>query len=121
MIRVRTGALAALMSLGLAGTAWAHAHLLSADPGGAVVAASPTSLSLTFSEGLEIGFTGISLTSASGAAIATRAAHLAPGDDEILVIPLSQPLDPGTYTVRWHALSADGHTTHGTYSFGIKP
>jgi hypothetical protein len=36
MIRVRTGALAALMSLGLAGTAWAHAHLLSADPGGAV-------------------------------------------------------------------------------------
>ena len=121
MIRMPTGVLAMLMSLGLAGSAWAHAHLLSADPGGAVVAASPTSLSLTFSEGLEIGFTGISLTSASGAAILTRTAHLAPGDDKVLVIPLAQPLGPGTYKVRWHALSADGHTTHGTYSFTIKP
>jgi methionine-rich copper-binding protein CopC len=118
---MQTGALAMLMSLGLAGSAWAHAHLLSADPSGAVVGASPASLSLTFSEGLEIGFTGISLTSASGAAILTRSAHLAPGDHKVLVIPLAQRLGPGTYAVRWHALSADGHTTRGTYSFTIKP
>ena len=121
MIRMPTGALAMLMSLGLAGSAWAHAHLLSADPSGAAVAASPTSLTLGFSEGLEIGFTGISLTSASGAAILTRSAHLAPGDHKVLVIPLAQPLGPGAYTVRWHALSTDGHTTQGTYSFTVKP
>jgi len=37
-----------------------------------------------------------------------------------LKVPL-KPLPPGTYTVDWHALSVDTHTTQGHFTFEIKP
>ena len=38
-----------------------------------------------------------------------------------LMVPVSGTLAPGIYTVEWHALSGDGHKTHGSYKFTIKP
>ena len=52
--------------------------------------------------------------------IPTGVASLAAGDDTTLVVPVMQQLASGTYTVDWHALSKDGHKTHGTYTFTVK-
>lgn len=111
-----TTALVALLST----PAFAHAHLTKADPAdGAIVAAAPSSLTLTFSEGLSLAFSGITVTGPAGA-VALQPATLASGDGKVLVVPLATPLPSGAYSVDWHALSTDGHKTTGHYAFTVK-
>lgn len=101
--------------------ALAHAHLKSATPASGSTVAAPTELDLKFSEGLNLAFTGVKLTGAAKAAVATGTATLGAGDDTTLVVPVSDTLKAGLYTVAWHALSADGHKTSGSYTFTVKP
>jgi methionine-rich copper-binding protein CopC len=107
--------------LGLASPAFAHAHLKAATPAvdGSVTAA-PSELDLDFSEDLNLKFSGVAVKGSDGAAVETGVASLAK-DDTRLVVPLKRPLAAGTYTVDWHALSADGHKTKGSYSFSVEP
>lgn len=113
--------LAAAAALLLAATpALAHAHLASSDPAdGATVATAPVILTLTFTEGLELAFSGVNVTGPTGG-VATRPAHLDPGNAEMLVVPFDSALPAGAYTVDWHALSTDGHKTTGSYHFTVK-
>jgi methionine-rich copper-binding protein CopC len=102
------------------GQALAHAHLKSASPNpDATVAASPSELDLTFSEGIELKFSGAKIV--GGAAAATGQAAFKQGDDTTLVVPIAKPLPAGVYTVDWHVLSKDGHKTQGSYRFTIRP
>jgi len=36
------------------------------------------------------------------------------------MVPVTGTLADGSYTVDWHALSGDGHKTHGSYTFTVK-
>lgn len=113
---------AAAVSIGLAGQALAHAHLKSAVPAiGGTIAAAPTEITLTFSEALNLKFSGATITDTSGKTVPAGAAKLAGDGDTGLVVPLSSPLPAGTYGVKWHVLSEDGHKTDGSYSFTVKP
>jgi methionine-rich copper-binding protein CopC len=112
---------AAVASLALSGTAFAHAHLKSSVPADrATVKVAPTELDLTFSEELNLKFTGVKIMGLGKAEVKTGTATLMDADKGLMV-PLSQKLDAGAYTVEWHALSADGHKTNGKYSFTIAP
>lgn len=115
-----TAALAAFVSLGLAGQAFAHAHLESAVPAADRTAASPAELDLTFSEGLNLKFSGVKVSGADKTAVSVGDAALKTGDDKTLIVPVSGTLTPGVYTVDWHVLSSDGHKTTGTYTFTVK-
>ena len=100
--------------------AFAHAHLASAEPAdAAMLTASPTTLTLKFTEAIELAFSGANLQGPNGP-VALRPAHLDPADAETLVVPLDAPLAAGAYTVDWHSLSTDGHKTTGSYSFTVK-
>ena len=113
--------LAIAASLALAGEAFAHAHLQTSVPADkAVVATSPSELDLTFTEELNIKFTGITVKGPGNADVKTGAAMLMDGDKGFMV-PVSDKLAAGDYTVEWHALSADGHKTNGSFSFTVKP
>lgn len=113
---------AAILTVAATSQAFAHAHLQTATPAkDATVKESPSELDLTFTEGLNIKFTGLTLTGADKQAVSTGDAKLKSGDDKTLVVPLSTKLSPGIYTVDWHALSNDGHKTTGSYSFTVKP
>jgi copper resistance protein C len=102
--------------------ALAHAHLKTeTPPADAVVAASPSALSLDFSEALEIGLSGVILREQDGRVTPTGAAVLAPNDDKKITVPLKGALSAGKYTVEWHALSKDGHATRGSYQFTVVP
>jgi len=115
-------ALAATMLLVSTYGALAHAHLKAQMPAtDAKVSASPAALSLTFSEGLEIGLSGATVKDANGKAMKTGPATLAANDDKRMTVPLDGALAPGSYTVEWHVLSKDGHTTHGSYPFTVGP
>lgn len=121
MIRtLRHTVLAAAFGLAFAGPAFAHAHLASATPpANGNAAQAPSQLTLSFTEDVNLAFTNAKVTGPDGKAITTGKEKLKPSSDRTLVVPLSSPLNPGTYTVKWQALSKDGHKTHGSYHFTV--
>lgn len=111
--------LAACMAL--TGQAFAHAHLKSSTPAAdSTIKQAPSELDLTFSEGLNPKFSGATVTSPDKKTVKTGASMLMDGD-KTLMVPLSDTLAPGKYTVEWHVLSTDGHKTNGSYSFTVAP
>jgi copper resistance protein C len=80
----------AAASFGLAGQAFAHAHLKSETPAANSTVASPEQLILKFSEGLEIKFTTVKVTGPDGKAAATSAPSLDPSDNTQSAVDYSQ-------------------------------
>lgn len=118
----RVAGIAAVTIVAMAGPSFAHAHLQSAVPAvNASVATPPDELELHFSEGLNLHFTGVSLTGPGKHSILAGKAKLKSSDDETLIVPITSKLKAGTYSVFWHALSKDGHQAKGSYSFNVKP
>lgn len=100
----------------------AHAELVAAKPAAdATVATSPPELDLTFSESIDLKFSGAKLEDSKGSNIPLSPASLAKDNDKTLVIPLTKPLPGGNYVVTWHNLSRDGHKMKGTLKFTVKP
>jgi len=113
--------LAAMSSVLLAGAAHAHAHLVSAlPPINGTVKDAPQELDLKFSEELNLKFTGVKVTGPDKKQVKTDGDMLMDGDKSFMV-NLPAGLPAGTYKVEWHALSQDGHKTHGDYKFTVKP
>ncbi|AYD04412.1 copper homeostasis periplasmic binding protein CopC [Neorhizobium sp. NCHU2750] len=100
--------------------AFAHAHLKTSNPADKASVTSPSELDLTFTEGLNLKFSGITVTDGDGKTVGLGESKLSEGD-KTLVVPVSAPLSQGTYKVEWHVLSTDGHKTNGAYSFTVKP
>ena len=109
-----------LLVLRLAQPTLAHANLISADPApNAALDAAPTQIQLRFSEPLERIGSSITLLDAEGAALATIHSIVDPADPTTLLLTPGT-LPNGLYTVVWRTLSAaDGHTSQGSYAFGI--
>jgi methionine-rich copper-binding protein CopC len=118
----RTLGLTILMVNCLAGEAFAHAQLVTAAPAEkSTVATSPTELDLKFSESVNLKFTRVKVKGPDEKDVRTGAATLGEGDDSKLIVPLPGALAAGPYTVEWSALSTDGHKSHGSYTFTVKP
>ena len=117
---VRLLVVAAMLLAAAVPPAFAHALLRKAIPAvGATVHAAPTTVTLTFSEGVEPSFSTISVVDAKGARVDTGAPHNGV-IKKILIVGL-QPLAAGTYTVEWHATSVDTHKTEGKFTFTVAP
>jgi methionine-rich copper-binding protein CopC len=113
--------LAAAASLAFAGQVFAHAHLKSAEPApDSIVTVAPTELDLTFTEDLNLKFSGIKVIGPEEAVVKTGDGTLK-NDNTTLIVPVTDKLAAGKYTVEWHALSADGHKSKGKYQFTVKP
>jgi copper resistance protein C len=117
---VAAAVLAGAVTLG-ARTVQAHAFLDHASPAvGSTVPAAPETVTMWFTQELEPAFTTATVTDASGNTVDTGPAQVDPKDPTELRVALKK-LSPGTYTVSWHALSVDTHTTTGHFTFEIKP
>ncbi len=77
-------------------------------------------MDLTFTESLNLKFSGVKLTGPDKTAVKLGDPGLT-RNDKVLIVPVSNPLGSGTYTVEWHVLSTDGHKTNGSYTFTVKP
>lgn len=105
-----------------AATAFAHAGLVTSAPAAdSTVTASPSEIVITFSEAIDLKFSGAKLADSKMVDIPTGAASLAKDSDKTLVIPITTPLAAGDYVVAWHNLSKDGHKIKGSFKFTIKP
>jgi len=101
--------------------ALAHAHLASASPADqAVVTTSPNTLTLTFTEGIEGSFSGVSVVTTEGKNVDAGKLTVDSSDNKTVHVPLNGELKAGSYQVNWHVLSVDGHKTKGTYTFSVK-
>jgi copper resistance protein C len=117
---VAAAVLAGAVTLG-APTVQAHAFLDHAVPAvGSTVPTAPETVTMWFTQELEPAFTTATVTDASGNTVDTGPAQIDPRDPTELRVALKK-LSPGTYTVSWHALSVDTHTTTGHFNFEIKP
>lgn len=101
-------------------TARAHAFIDHSDPAvGSTLPAAPSVVHIWFTQELEPAFSAIQVTDASGASVNDGSATLDPKNNQELDLKL-KPLKPGTYTVKWHVLSIDTHTTDGDFTFTVK-
>ena len=97
----------------------AHAFLDHASPAvGSTVPTAPEAVTMWFTQELEPAFTTATVTDASGNTVDTGPAQVDPNDPTELRVALKK-LSPGTYTVAWHALSVDTHTTTGHFTFTV--
>ena len=109
-----------LLRLGI-GAAHAHAFLDHADPRvGNTVKNAPRVVSLWFTQNLEGAFSTIEVLNSAGARVNLGKAAVDGSDRKLLRVPVKS-LPAGTYTVRWHVLSVDTHTTEGNFTFHVGP
>lgn len=100
--------------------AQAHAFIDHSDPAvGSAVPAAPKVVNIWFTQELEPAFSWIHVTDKSGAAVNDGPSFVDARNNQEMDIKL-KPLPAGTYTVKWHALSVDTHTTHGDFTFQVK-
>ena len=104
----------------IASQAFAHAQLEKASPPVGGTVSPPSEIRLTFSEGVELKFTKVSVTGPGGA-VPLGAAKTESGNQAVLIVPITKGLAAGVYKVHWQAVSVDTHHTQGTFEFTVKP
>jgi methionine-rich copper-binding protein CopC len=121
MTAVRRGVIVVLLSgltlvLGVA-PAWAHSRLVSSDPAqGARVDAPPATVSLTFNEPVQAGFTTVTVIGPDGADYHTGDTTEVDTTVSVAVLPLGPA---GTYQLGYRVVSADGHPVAGAVAFDL--
>lgn len=120
LLLVTTVLLGAVLTV-LSGTASAHAALTGSTPeDGAVVAAAPKDITLTFSEQVAMGDNSIRVLDPGNKRADTgKTRDLGGGGTVRYGIDLHAGLPDGTYTVAWQAVSADSHPVSGAFTFSI--
>ena len=118
---VATLSLSLAAVIGVSGPALAHSDELKTSPAaGSTVEAGRIPVTLTFGEELLTGDDSIShevvITNEAGEIIPALCAT-ADGFDLSTAAAIDQP---GTYTVTWRTISADGHTVDGTFNFKVE-
>lgn len=112
--------LLAALVLGGAGAASAHAVLQSSNPASnSTLSVAPATVTLKFSEGVEIGLGGVKVFDPDGKRVDTNQSKHGPDGDTSVVTPLRGGLPTGTFTVAWRAVSADSHPISGAFTFNI--
>jgi len=104
-----------LISVAFSTTVQAHAMLDHASPPvGGTVGSSPGQVTLYFTQQLEPKFSGAEVRNASGARVDKGKSI----SGNVMRIGVGA-MPAGGYTVTWHVLSVDTHTTQGSFNFRV--
>lgn len=116
--RLVAGLLAAIVllaAIAMPDPAFAHAALIKAEPAdGAVLAQSPSQLSLTFSE--PVSPLVLTLVRPDGTSVPLSSFRLS---GQTVEIDNPQALKSGTHVLSWRVISADGHPVGGSVLFSV--
>lgn len=113
-MRKLAGVLMLFVVLLSAGSAFAHASLLSVAPAdGVIVATPPTTLTLDFNEPVSPIILRLVAPDGRGTPLGFSL------DGPRVVMPAPSGLAEGTYALSWRVISADGHPVGGATTFSI--
>jgi len=122
-VLVLVGVLGGLLggALILAGSASAHATLVSSDPlDGARLKAGPSSVSITFDEKVGLGSLGyLHVINQQGKRVESGGAYHPNGSGAKVAVNLPSGLPDGTYTESYRVVSADSHPIAGVVRFVV--
>lgn len=100
--------------------AWAHAELVSSNPGyGDRLPAAPTEVRLDFSGPVDLTGARLTLQRKGGSLTALGPPTHAAADQRMVSIPLPARLADGGYTAVWFFLGNDGHLMGGEVPFHV--
>ncbi len=110
--------LAALAALALPGAAFAHASIVRVDPSFRErLAHSPREVVLRFDQSVTVLPHSIVVLTLGGKNVAAPARAV---PEKRAIVARLPKLPRGPYTVRWQAMSNDGHIVSGVYTFGVR-
>ncbi len=111
-------ALAGAFVLTIVAPAGAHAVLQNTSPpSNGTVERSPSQVTLSFSEAVEISLGSLQVLNCSGGRVTIGAPHHGIKSSEVVA---SLPnLPPSLYVVRWRVISADSHPVQGAFYFRV--
>jgi copper transport protein len=106
-----------IVALALPASAAAHATLVRSTPSdGAVLPKAPREVRLVFDDVVRPLGGAEAVRNRGGSVIAGRETLVSA---RVLVLPLRRGLPDGDYSVRWRALSDDGHVVEGVLAFAV--
>lgn len=111
----------ALALVCVASAAFGQAQFVSATPAAGSKVGSVTEVRLEFNESIDPRYSGLTLTAPHGVNVELGEPEGASGDPRMLVVPVTNVLEPGAYTVHWRVISDDKHWSHGEFNFTVKP
>jgi copper transport protein len=118
-VRRLAAAAAVAAALAAPASALAHATLVRESPGlRARLASPPAQVVLSYDQPVDAVKDALVVLDAKGANVA--GAPKAVKMRRQLVVALPKNLPTGAYTVRWRAMSSDGHVVSGIYTFGVR-
>jgi methionine-rich copper-binding protein CopC len=98
----------------------AHAELAEASPEpGSELDEAPPEIRISFTGELDPGASGFVLTGPDGSELASGVVDLEVAERNELHAPVVIT-EPGTYTIEWTAVAADGHPESGIFTFGYR-
>jgi methionine-rich copper-binding protein CopC len=99
----------------------AHAIVVRTSPAqGGVGAEDVGKVDVWYDAGIRDAFAALAVVSASGERVDKRDAAIDSADPSHVSVSVNR-LTPGKYTVRYRALSADGHLVSGAWDFEVRP
>ncbi len=97
----------------------AHVYILECNPDqDAVLDAPPEKITITFVGSVEPFFSKIEVFDSEDEKVSVKKTAFSE-DDTVMEVALIKELDLGEYTVKWTAMSLDGHKVTGDYTFII--
>lgn len=111
---------ATLLSISFPQHAAAHAIIVrTSPPQGGIGEANIGKVDVWYDAGIRDAFAALAVVSASGERVDKHDAAIDSADPAHVSVGVN-PLTPGKYTVRYRALSADGHMVSGAWDFEVR-
>lgn len=105
------------------GASGLHTELEESTPApDAVLTASPTAVTLTYTTAVQLSLSSVSVRAAMGDAAPVAAGELSylhEDREDVLVLALDEPLGRGSYVVEWTTAGPDGHALSGEFGFRV--
>ena len=120
-IRLSAIVAGAIAVVSVANAAFAQARFVKAMPAGGSKVGSLNEVQLEFNESVDPQFSGLSLTAPHGVKVELGEPEVESSDPRVLVVPVTNVLEPGAYTVHWCVVSFDTRWSQGEFGFTVKP
>lgn len=99
----------------------AHAIIVrTSPPQGGVAPTNIGKIDVWYDAGIRDSLTALAVVTAAGERVDKRDAAIDSADPAHVSVSVN-PMAPGKYTVRYRALSADGHMVSGAWEFDVQP